>query len=218
MRPLTGTLRRPLDAVFAAPSHLALLRTLFTRPHGASGRELARLAGLSHQAANVALPRLERLGLVRRVGRGRLSLYRLNPEHEIFARIIRPILKREREMFREILRTIERMLGPHCLNATVFGSVGRGDEGPSSDLDLLVVLRRGQGRTRLDRVVLALASLLSERWGLRLNAIVFTCEQAARRIRDDHPFFRVAMRDGIPVVGSPLQEIVHGTQRRTQAR
>ena len=42
--------------------------------------------------------------------------------------------------------------------------------------------------------------------------------ELARRIRDDHPFFRVAMRDGIPVVGSPLQEIVHGTQRRTQAR
>ncbi len=211
MRRLTGTLRRPLDAVLAAPSHLALLRALSDVPHGASGRELARLAGLSHQASNNALARLEALGLVRRVGRGRTFLYALNTEHALFTRLLRPLLEGERGVFREILKTVEQAVGPHCLSATLFGSVARGSEGPASDFDLLVVLRRGQGRGRIARVLSDLASTLSRTWGIRLNPITFTATQVRRHVEEGHPLFTAAVRDGIPLAGRPLREVGRGT-------
>lgn len=211
MRPLTGTLRRPLDAVFAAPSHMALMRVLSETPHGASGRELARLAGLSHQASNNALARLQTLGLVRRVGRGRTFLYTLNAEHALFARLLRPLLEGERGVFRDILKTVEQAVAPHCLSATVFGSVARGSEGPVSDFDLLLVLRHGQERDRITRTLSDLAPKLSRTWGIRLNPIIFTATQVRRHIRGRHPLFTAAIRDGILLAGLPLREVGRGT-------
>ena len=211
MRRLSGSLRRPLDGVFAAPSHLALLRVLSETPHGATGRELARLAGLSHQASNDALVRLEAMGLVRRVGRGRTFLYTLNAEHALFTRLLRPLLEGERGVFREILKVVERAVAPHCLSATIFGSVARGSEGPASDFDLLVVLRQGQGRDRIGRILSGLASRLSQTWGIRLNPITFTATQVRRHLEGAHPLFTAAVRDGIPLAGRPLREVGRGT-------
>ena len=210
MRPLTGSLRRPLDAVFAAPSHLALLRALFEAPQGASGRELARLAGLSHQAANTALARLEGLGLVRRAGRGRTFLYTLNLEHALLTRLLRPLLDGERAVFRAVLQTVEVAVAPHCLSATLFGSVARGIENPTSDLDLLVVLGQARERRQMARGLSDLASELSRTWGIRLNPITFTQAQVRRHLREKHPLFMAAIRDGIPLAGSPLKEVGRG--------
>jgi predicted nucleotidyltransferase len=211
MRPLTGTLRRPMDAVFAAPSHLALLRVLSDTSHGASGRELARLAGLSHQAANNALARLEVMGLVRRVGRGRTFLYTLNADHTLFTRLLRPLLEAERGVFREIIKSVEKAVSPHCLSATIFGSVARASEGPSSDFDLLVVMRQGQRRDQVSRVLSDLASRLSRTWGIRLNPVTFTATQARRHLEEGNALFTAAVRDGIPLAGRPLTEVGRGT-------
>jgi predicted nucleotidyltransferase len=211
MRPLTGTLRRPMDAVFAAPSHLALLRALFDTPQGASGRELARLAGLSHQAANNAIARLEAMGLVRRVGRGRTFLHTLNTDHAVVTRLLRPLLEGERGVFREILKSVEKAVAPQCLSATIFGSVARGSEGPASDFDLLVVLRPDQRREPVSRVLSDLASTLSRSWGIRLNPITFTAAQVRRHLAEGHPLFAAALRDGIPLAGRPLREVGRGT-------
>ncbi len=199
-----------MDAVLAAPSHLAILRVLSETPQGASGRELARLAGLSHQASNNALTRLETMGLVRRVGRGRTFLYTLNTDHALFARLLRPLLEGERAVFREIMRSVERRVSPHCLSATIFGSVARGSEGPSSDFDLLVVLRQGQSRERVSRVLSDLASNLSRTWGLRLNPITFTVRQVRRHFEKGNALFAAAVRDGIPLAGHPLREVGRG--------
>ncbi len=211
MRPLTGTLRRPMDAVFAAPSHLSMLRALFETPHGASGRELGRLAGISHEASSNALTRLEAMGLVRRVGRGRTFLYTLNTEHALLIRLLRPLLKGERAIFREILKSVEKAVAPHCLSVTIFGSVARGSEGPDSDFDLLVVLRHGQRRDLISRVLSDLAATLSKTWGIRLNPITFSTTQVRRHLAEGNPLFVAAVRDGIPLVGQPLGEVGRGT-------
>ena len=211
MRNLTGTLRRPMDAVLAAPSHLALLRVLSESSHGASGRELARLAGLSHQASSNALARLEAMGMVRRVGRGRTFLYTLNTDHALFTRLLQPLLEGERRVFREILKSVEKTVTPHCDSATIFGSVARGSEGPASDFDLLVVLRENQRRDRISRVLSDLASTLSRTWGIRLNPIIFTVTQVRRHLKQGNPLFIAAVRDGIPLAGRPLHEVGRGT-------
>ncbi len=210
MRPLTGAFRRPLDAVFAAPSHLALLRVLAETPHGASGRELARLAGLSHQAANNALARLAELGLVRRVGRGRTFLYVLNTEHALFTQLIRPLLRGERKVFRSFVQAVAHAVDPHCQSVTLFGSVARGSERPGSDFDLLIVVREGRERPRLMRSLSELATRVSRTWGIRINPITFTAAQVRRHAGEDHPLFTAAIRDGIPLAGQSLREVSHG--------
>jgi hypothetical protein len=72
-----GAFRRPLDQVFAVPSHLVILRAFLEAAEGVSGLQVARQAGVSHQTCAVTLGRLEELGLGRRQGSGQAQLFQL---------------------------------------------------------------------------------------------------------------------------------------------
>jgi predicted nucleotidyltransferase len=135
----------------------------------------------------------------------------LNTEHALFTRLLQPLLEGERRVFRDILTAVEQAVAPHAASATVFGSVARGSEEPVSDFDLLLVLRHGQDRDRITRVLSELAPKLSRTWGLRLNPIIFTAAQVRRHIRSGHPLFSAALRDGIPLAGLPLREVGRGS-------
>src|SRR3990172_5500890 len=150
MRPRTQALRRPLDQVFAAPSHLAVCRALLDTAEGMSGRQVAREARINHQTCAVALGRLEELGVVRRQGSGQSQLFRLNRENALVGALLIPLLKKEREVFPRIIRRIGEMVADRCLRALVFGSVARGEESRDSDLDLLFIAdsTRGQAISR----------------------------------------------------------------------
>src|SRR5262245_2633403 len=89
-----GYLNRPLNYVFAAPSQIAVLRVL-RNVTGATGREVARRAGITPKAAHDALARLERARIVQREGAGRAYLFRLNRRHRLVERALLPLLDEE---------------------------------------------------------------------------------------------------------------------------
>jgi hypothetical protein len=76
--------RRPLNAVLGAPSHIAVLRSLYTTGAGLTGREIARSAGVAVQATHDALARLAAASLVRWTQAGRAHVYELNRDHFLF--------------------------------------------------------------------------------------------------------------------------------------
>lgn len=89
-----GFLLRPLNFIFGAPSHIAILRALHCRM-GMTGRDVARVAGLSQQGAAEGLRRLERAGMVKRLPVGNAYLYTLNTELKIVREGLLPMLERE---------------------------------------------------------------------------------------------------------------------------
>ena len=192
-------MRRPLDQIFAATSHVAVCRALLDTAEGMSGRQVARQAGINHQTCAVALGRLEDIGIVRRQGSGQTQLFRLNRENLLVRDLLIPLLTKEREAFPRILSRVSELLTGRCVRALVFGSVARGEERPDSDLDLLLIADgpQGQAATRQggDQVRAALAT----EWGLRVNAIVLTHQAVeARRQRKD-PLVTTILREGIAI-------------------
>lgn len=89
-----GFLSRPLNLIFGAPSHIAILRAL-RLPMGMTGRDVARAAGLSQQGAAAALASLVRTGVVKCLHVGRANLYTLNTELKIMQEGILPLLEKE---------------------------------------------------------------------------------------------------------------------------
>lgn len=104
MKPSARHLRRPLDQLFSAPSHLAVLRALEDVREGMGGRELARLAGVSHQAGRLAVARLEGLGVVRHTGAGKARRFFLNEEDETVRIALLPVLAAEKRLIEKALR------------------------------------------------------------------------------------------------------------------
>lgn len=90
-----SVMKNPLDAVFAAPCHVSILRALHRAAGPASGRRIAREAAVNHQACAEGLRRLERLGLVRREVLGRAHAFTLNTGHPVVDFLLVPVFRKE---------------------------------------------------------------------------------------------------------------------------
>lgn len=114
-----------------------LLRVLLDAQREFYLRELAQLEDLRPRAVERELARLTRLGLVRARREGRRRFFRANREHPFF-RDLKALFVR--------VALLGRVLGESRWAskakielAFVFGSIAKGEEGPGSDVDLLVV-------------------------------------------------------------------------------
>ncbi len=127
-RAVTPTLDGPVLAVLAQSGRPLTV-----------GELAARAARGSEIGVRRALARLVDQGIVRATEMGRNRVHELNREHvaapaaDLFAGLRLEVWKRLRE---EIARW-----NPQALHASIFGSAARGDGGPESDIDLLLVRR-----------------------------------------------------------------------------
>lgn len=172
-----SVLERPLNWVFSAPSHVAVLRALRDSREGMSGRAVARAAGVNHQACAAGLKRLESLGIIQRQGAGKTQLVRLNFNHFLVKEALLPLLRRERDLQAQIRELIRNELKTSALSATIFGSTARGEAEPGSDIDVLVLVR-AEGQAKTLKKVHELAAVIRDRYGIRLSGLVLTPRMA----------------------------------------
>lgn len=192
----------PLDEILETQANVRVLRALVGLPRGfsASGRDLARRAGVAHTTAARVLRGLsdQRVARVQHVGRA--DIYELNDRH-VFASQLRALFQREadlREQLIEYLRAeIPQRVGP-TEGAFLFGSTARGDTRPGSDIDVAVV---GAARSddELEPALGELADRVRDRFGAELNVIV----GPGRRRRGPRPkLWQRIEREGIPLLRS----------------
>jgi predicted nucleotidyltransferase len=218
MRPRNAVLRRYLDHVFAAPSHVAILRALQDAAEGMSGRQVARQAGINHQTCAVALGRLEELGVILRRGAGQSQLFQLNRTHRIVQDLLLPLFRQEREVYPRVLQRVGELVSGRCMRALVFGSVARGEERRDSDLDLLLIAG-GPGQSGAARQAAAdVRAAIGREWGLRANPIVLTERAVAERRARQDPLIASILLDGVEIdLGKPRRRR-NATHRATAAR
>ena len=184
----TITTRRldPAKVLFGA-DHRRLLGLLYMRPDESFHvREIARLSGVDAGNAHRALRRLEQAGLVNASRSGNQRLYQANRESPIFAEL--QGIMRKTAGLADVLREALEPLASGIEQAFVFGSIARGEAGPRSDVDLMVV-----GDLSFTEVVEAVYPL-QERLGREVNPIVMTAKEF--RARADDPGFIARVLNG----------------------
>jgi predicted nucleotidyltransferase len=159
-------------------------------------RELARLTGKSAGTLLRELNLLADAGLLVRRPVGNQVHFQANPACPIYEEL-RGILKKTSGMA-DVLREALQPLAPKIRSAFVYGSIARGDERPSSDVDLMVV-----GDARFADVVTALGPA-SEALRREINPNVYRPGEFAARLADREPFLLRVMEDKkIYLVGEP---------------
>lgn len=107
-----------------------------------SGRRLHRVLGRgSEHGVRKAAERLVEQGIVHRRQAGQAKLYRLNRDH-VAASYVEGLSSLRAQL---VVRLREAVAGwnPRPHSSFLFGSVARGEAGPRSDLDLLVIRAEG---------------------------------------------------------------------------
>lgn len=149
----------------------AVLAALMRTGAPLTGRQVHGLLrdDLSLWTVQEALKTLARLGLVSAQTVGRAGVHSINEEHyaiEPLRQLLSPM-----SVLEEIIR---EAVGDDVKAVIVFGSVGRGDPMPDSDVDLAVIAPKGwDDRTRI-------ADLVRSRLGNDCDVLTFTPAEFSR--------------------------------------
>ncbi|MCL2490516.1 MAG: nucleotidyltransferase domain-containing protein [Propionibacteriaceae bacterium] len=168
----------------------AVLDVLLRTGKPMTGRHVAAMVGAKHSlwAVQAALRELVAIGLVIAETYGRSTLHRLNEQHALvpaLREIARPV---------EVLRRVVQDASPSAKAVILFGSVARGQAGPSSDVDLAVLAPAGWDGS------LALQDAVWERIGSACDVLVFTVEEFLGKVGVE-PVVDDILRDGVPLLG-----------------
>ncbi len=201
-----------LDAILGRRSKVKVLRFLVGGEGERGGREIARCVGLSHPIVHRSLQELAAYGLIMSRRAGGAILYRANPDHWLVKELLGPLFSKERDALHALGTFILKRLRVRDASLILFGSVGRGEERPDSDVDLLVVLPDGRRKERTEAEVLAVASDVSRVFGNRLASIVLTRVEFRERFLRRERWIRSVLKEGRVIAGKPLTELVarHG--------
>ncbi len=184
------------SALLFGDSRRRLLGLLLLRPEQSFHvREIARSTGVDAGNALRELKRLHSAGLVASTRVGNQVRYQANRASPIFTELAS--IMRKTSGLSDVLREALMPLVPQISFAFVFGSIAKGDEGPHSDVDLMVV-----GAAGFEDVVQALHPV-HEKLGREVNSVVMGLADFRRKLSTGERFVsRVMTEPKLLVLGA----------------
>jgi predicted nucleotidyltransferase len=172
-----------LSSILFSKARLAVLSLLYGHADESFYlRQIVRTTGMGLGPVQRELKQLTDVGIIRRSTQGHQVYFQANPDSPVFKELKSLITKTAgiAETLRSALAPIEN----HINIALVYGSVARGEENHSSDIDLLVV-----GSASFSEVTKSLRDA-QEILGREINPTVYPVKELRSRIAEDHYFIR----------------------------
>jgi predicted nucleotidyltransferase len=202
-----------LDAVLGTTTKVRILRALLRLTSPASGTEARGLAGVrSVKAMWASLDELTELGILLRDQTPGTHLYRINREHHLAAPLA-ALFEAEASRVSEVRKALRSALEEAGLldsvrSAVLYGSNARGEAGPRSDLDVLVVTRDDAAVPLVRDALLDAGGVIENRFGPLLSAYVLPEPRVRERYQDGDPLMHTIEEEGREILGTPFQEMV----------
>ena len=190
----------PMQEIFGAPSHIAILRVLNQITQGISGRELARRAAINDRTCRLALGRLEQLGLVENLGTGKIKLFRLNRKNYFAKTVLPSLFVGEVSFLGSLIEKLQEALIDKCKWACIYGSVAKKMDVEFSDLDMLIIVKDEKEIENLQDKMTELISSIISGFGLSLSPVILTDFQW-RKGKQFQELKKNIIQDHIPIVG-----------------
>jgi predicted nucleotidyltransferase len=172
-----------LEILFSSKGRAEMLKLLFGGQEEFYFREIQRRTGLSVGSIQQEILRFKKMDLIQSRKDGNRLYFSANPSHPIY-RDLRQIILKTSGWVDELRRALKR---EDVAVAFIFGSVARGEEKASSDIDLMVVGSLGL------RIVSAATGPIARNGGREINPHVYTREELERRLRGNDHFITSVM-------------------------
>jgi predicted nucleotidyltransferase len=183
-----------LTALLGSETRVAVLGRLLLRPdEEVHLRELVRVTGFSPRSVNKEVDRLVAAGILLERRSSNRRYLRANQSHQLF-NDLRNIIDKTIGVVPALEAALANEKGVKI--ALLFGSAASGSEGPTSDVDLLVV-----GSITLSRV-LSITRPIQETIGRQINPVVMgTREFRQRRAKKEHFISAVLNGETVTLAG-----------------
>ncbi len=159
-------LNNPLDKILNSEVKVRVLRILCCAESEVSGRQMAKMAGVTPKTAHEILQDLLREGVLVMRAVGNTYLFRLHDDRAIVLESLKPLFASENALREKVFDTIRRAikkstLKDDILSVALFGSVHAKSERPASDVDLYVIVKTSDLKKKAETLFSAIDQSLS---------------------------------------------------------
>jgi len=192
-----------LEEILSTRSDVRILRTLFRYPTKEfNENELARVSKVGQKTVNRAMPKYVSHGVVSVRTIGRANVYTLNSKHYV-AEQLKSLFKAEEGAKLELKRMLKETFRADktVISLAIFGSIAKGREGPTSDIDVFILTQDKDGAKR--RLQKAREAVM-RRFGNVISEYILTPHEFEEKRRT--PTIKEIIVDGELIIGRPLGE------------
>ncbi len=205
---------QPLNQLFDHEVKVRVLRFLCRRGGQWNGRRLAAELQVNPTTMHTALRELRDTTVLDFQKVGSSFVYSLADDHYLVQEILRPAFRQEAQGVAQVAMLLRQALGPalhsHVVTAVLYGSVARRQERPTSDLDVLFVVRSPHAKRQVQEALNRHWEAVTRRFGNSLAPYVNTVREAQRKARRGVALFREILTAHQILWGKPLEEVIHG--------
>jgi predicted nucleotidyltransferase len=192
-----------LEEILSTKSDAKILRTLFRYPTKEfNENELARASGVGQKTVNRAMPKYVSQGIVSVRTIGKANVYTLNPGHYI-AEQLKSLFLAEEGAKQELKRLLKEAFhnDKTVISLAIFGSVAKGLEEPTSDIDVFVLTRNKEGAEKKLRRV---GEMVMRRFGNVISGYILTPREFKEK--RGTPTIKEIVVDGELIAGRSLED------------
>jgi predicted nucleotidyltransferase len=184
-------IEKSLDNILSSRSKIAIIRLFISKTDDfkASGREIAKLAHLTHQTAHVALKDLYSQGILKLDIIGNQHVYNLDSKNRAVKEMLRPMFEKEISVKEEIKdylvkQTKQADIYNKIVSCILYGSVEKDKTTDNSDVDIAVIVGNGKDKTEVEEKFLNnIAVNFKEYFKLNLDAYIKTKDEFRLRLK-----------------------------------
>ena len=163
-------LNSPLDKILNNEIKVRILRIFCQNAGEMSGRQMAKMVGVTPKTAHEILQDLLREGVLIMRAVGKTHLFRLNEDRAVVHEVLKPLFLMEKtlneRLFDNIRDAIKKsLLKDDILSVALFGSVLAKTERAASDVDLFVVLKTVELKRKVETLFSNIDQRMSPQWG-----------------------------------------------------
>ncbi|RJP34297.1 MAG: nucleotidyltransferase domain-containing protein [Actinobacteria bacterium] len=187
----------PLDDIFHNKNNVRILRHLVLFPSKViTGRGIARELGMNHATCIRALDSLVDMGAISRKTVGKSSIYEIPDDTVLYKDLLRPLFEKEASLLEDLVRTLSKGIKQRILSVYVFGSVARGEDTPASDIDLVLILKAGANKEKVEEVIAENEREAYKLYRIGTNTLLYTSDEFERLKQIEHPLAREILSEG----------------------
>jgi len=202
----------PLDKILNNEIKIKILRFLCKTEAEWSGRQIAQEIKVSPAACHKALRELnnERALLLRSIGKS--YLYRLNKENLIISELLKPLYEKESkipdDVYRAIVKNISSLVIKDIVSIAVFGSIKKGKERPTSDIDLLVLVRNREDKRKVEEDFGKVNEKIISKFGNTISSYIQSIEEFKLKYKKGLALVKNILKSHRLLFGKPLEDLL----------
>lgn len=199
-------IKRPLDDLFGNPNNVRVLRHMILYPSPViTGRGIARELDMSHATCIRSLNNLVDLGILMRKRVGSSATFEIAESSALITDILEPAFRAESQLLQGLVDTMLAGIKGKCIAVYLLGSVAREEDTPSSDVDMLIILKDPGGRHSVEEALEGNKEQAYLRYRLGVSAITYDVEQFHKMKAHKNPLISEVVKEGILLFGKEVR-------------